>query len=1105
MTAFLRGAAAFAAVVLVLFSAALSQAQDNTVQISNTTADAVAVIGIGAQEQQELLAEIAAGETQTLTLPAGMTLGFSQSGAWLGDAYRVSGIAGEAMSVPYTAAAAAEGASGEAPVDPDQPQLTITNGSGKPITVISIAADETQEPLRELAAGETYRQPAAIGTTFGFAQDDGWLGDAYVFAGSPEEAVTVPYRAEAAAPGPRTEEFVETTLPPVQITNGSDKPVTIVSIQPDDTQFALKELAAGETYPQPATPGTRLGFVQDEAWLGDAYVTTGDPGEAVTVPFRQMSALQLRHQGPDSVGINFDNKTGSPLLVAVTDEQDQAEILYELPPGASERRALPEATLWFYKDGEDLPTGDAYVVTEIEGQAVSLPFSAAAVVLAAQEGSGSVALDFTNTNMVPIVVSVVGADNRAAILYQIPPGQIVTRRALPGSQLWFFRQGEEEPVGESFMVPEKDAALSLPYDRIADLKAQQAGPGSITLEIRNETYGAIHVAIVDANGFRADLQTIAYRNSAETGRGTDIQAMPGTELLFFSEITEAVDGELRQKLAGVATVESTGPRIVYLPFQPGMATQKDPSPPGAVSVKFRNITSGEVPELLFVDSEGENLFTLYKGLESWRNLAPGTTLFTYGRDNPDDIQFSINDPNNPDAPQYSVIGDPIVIGSEPGQTFEAPFTDNTVRDLIAAGKIDIQAIITKITADLAKADLDNRRRSQRTACWKDTYGRGVGTVPRDCPPGQSEDTAGLCYDNCRSGYRPFATMCIPTCPEELGFKDTGLHCDKPGPKERIAYPWQAFDPFNMDGAMARCRADFPKHRSECVLANHNTMVYTACPDKYEQAPIITSLCTPKCPENTTTMGVACRKNTYDRGVGRLMSCGAGQQNDAGLCYNSCRSGFDGIGPVCWAQCPKEMPVNCGASCARDMGECAMAVTDQVTTPFMAAASIALIALTAGAGSGATAALNTTKAAASTAGRTGTEIAAKVGIKEAARKGLKATVRAALRSGAGLGVKGKAAVIARDLAIETAVGAAVAGGITAGLSDKAKTDLREQLTSELRRQLESQISDEQIDTIVDAAIDGSGAGNLDFPWTTIDPTGIAEIVRSYNLPMCSTLQ
>jgi hypothetical protein len=46
-----------------------------------------------------------------------------------------------------------------------------------------------------------------------------------------------------------------------------------------------------------------------------------------------------------------------------------------------------------------------------------------------------------------------------------------------------------------------------------------------------------------------------------------------------------------------------------------------------------------------------------------------------------------------------------------------------------------------------------------------------------------------------------------------------------------------------------------------------------------------------------------KKPGYDRGAGKLpTSCGSKTLQD-GLCYNSCPSGQNGVGPVCWGSCP----------------------------------------------------------------------------------------------------------------------------------------------------------------------------------------------------------
>jgi len=61
----------------------------------------------------------------------------------------------------------------------------------------------------------------------------------------------------------------------------------------------------------------------------------------------------------------------------------------------------------------------------------------------------------------------------------------------------------------------------------------------------------------------------------------------------------------------------------------------------------------------------------------------------------------------------------------------------------------------------------------------------------------------------------------------------------------------------------------------------------------------------------------CWKQTYTRGAGTVPTadCPAGQEKDAGLCYPKCKSGFTGVGPVCWRGCPDKFRDD-GAFCAK---------------------------------------------------------------------------------------------------------------------------------------------------------------------------------------------
>ena len=55
--------------------------------------------------------------------------------------------------------------------------------------------------------------------------------------------------------------------------------------------------------------------------------------------------------------------------------------------------------------------------------------------------------------------------------------------------------------------------------------------------------------------------------------------------------------------------------------------------------------------------------------------------------------------------------------------------------------------------------------------------------------------------------------------------------------------------------------------------------------------------------------------SYGRGVGRSPDCPSGQENDAGLCYPKCRTGYTGVSFLCWKGCGG-FGRNDGAFCAK---------------------------------------------------------------------------------------------------------------------------------------------------------------------------------------------
>jgi hypothetical protein len=76
-----------------------------------------------------------------------------------------------------------------------------------------------------------------------------------------------------------------------------------------------------------------------------------------------------------------------------------------------------------------------------------------------------------------------------------------------------------------------------------------------------------------------------------------------------------------------------------------------------------------------------------------------------------------------------------------------------------------------------------------------------------------------------------------------------------------------------------------------------------------------------------------------------------------------------------------------------------------------------------------------------------------------------------------------------------------------MSEKNKADSKAAIGDEVRKQLERELSDpDSIDAIVEATMKGveEQSPAAAFPWESLDPTGIAEIVVAYNMPLCSNV-
>ena len=95
------------------------------------------------------------------------------------------------------------------------------------------------------------------------------------------------------------------------------------------------------------------------------------------------------------------------------------------------------------------------------------------------------------------------------------------------------------------------------------------------------------------------------------------------------------------------------------------------------------------------------------------------------------------------------------------------------------------------------------------------------------------------------------------------------------------------------------------------------------------------LCFPKCKDGFKGVGPLCISEdgnifkNYGRGAGKLLTCGAHEQNDHGLCFPYCKGDegkdpedqhYDPVGPICWGKCPAGWH-GCGAACVKKPEEC----------------------------------------------------------------------------------------------------------------------------------------------------------------------------------------
>ena len=84
---------------------------------------------------------------------------------------------------------------------------------------------------------------------------------------------------------------------------------------------------------------------------------------------------------------------------------------------------------------------------------------------------------------------------------------------------------------------------------------------------------------------------------------------------------------------------------------------------------------------------------------------------------------------------------------------------------------------------------------------------------------------------------------------------------------------------------------------------------------------IVSASSPSLQRSCNSRNSVVAKKSYGRTAGVPLGCGANEEEDAGLCYTPCKSGFSGVGPVCWYSCKGTHPSDGGAICCDNASDC----------------------------------------------------------------------------------------------------------------------------------------------------------------------------------------
>lgn len=1028
--------------------------------------------GSGAPE----VARVEAGFFVDVPAQAGALVGFSNGTDWVGWQYNVTADAGQRASLPLAAPAAQVQIT---PIGNGSQPVGISNPTQQTFLVHYITPDKSAAPVvAEVAPQSRIDLPGQAGALIGFSDGNGWVGAQYTITADAGQQINIPL---AEKPQAMTRAQLGDGSVWVEFHNSTGKTLAIHHLVEggNDAPFIAEVGAGGGALRLPAQAGFKIGIANAAGWVGGTHTVTAQRMQRLTLPLPDQLP-PVAQIGNGLVTLQVSNPQALPILVHHIPGGDQNTVVVaKVMPGDNvDIPAQPGAKVGFAVEGRDTWFGSLYQVNNQVKQPVSLPAPIVA-------GRGSIKTRLQNpTNKTFEVYKING--EQTELVGSASSGTVTDLFAEPNMKFAFSTGGPF--VGGYLKVTNRNnQTLRFPAP-------MQAGNGRKTFTVTNRSGKQLSVVNVPLSG-DGDGDALG---TLEVGATAVIKADHGMKIGFVDE---------HGYLGGQHEVtNSSSARPLYLPLP---VTIGD----GSVSMRIRNVGGS----LLSVNRIGSDDKTHSLGMiragETLALKSPPCTMIGFANASSGDWVGGMYQINRSDGQQVNI---PRAQDSDPGKC-----------QILTTQQLNAAVVKTAV----AQAKAVQADKSNATYCWKNTkYRQASVRLPDHCNS-RLEEQAGLCYNKCNPKwdytykrqvkYTGNVTMCVPECPP--GFQDHGLSCWKPAPYTRKEYPvdfGEALKTFGswfggssagtgLSGAMARCKADARragKPTNVCRPANGDTIVYENCKAGFHQAPFPPNVCTATCPTGMKDGGQNCWKNTYDRGVGKLKECGPGLEMDpGGLCYSPCGNGYSGVGPVCWAQCPAKLSFNCGMGCAATEAQCGIVMTEQVMGPVMLAANVAIIAGTLGTGTGGVAAANVARQGATATARVAAKIAAKAAAKSAAKAALKRQVANAIRRGA---VKvGKNVV--KDLVVDTAVSGVLTTSIWGAMSlvekNAASAAVRE--AYDARYSSGAGIDDAVIEAAVNAALEGAEKSNPleDFPWDSLDPTGIASIVVAYNFPQCSDVR